>query len=591
MMTFRKWLFSALTAALFILLSVPVWSQVLDIPDGAEGQSYYTAFPVPIEVDGEFADWGEIPYQAVTTGPLMPDNPAEGGSLRFAVAADADNLYLSVQVADAHIVAGQHGIEYWFEDSVEVYINATGTQELAAYAPGVVQLTFPAANIGRAAQDAVIAGTNSEQIPVQAVTVATAEGYAIEAAIPLHTAVWQIVPSHDKRVGFQVQLNGSSEFDRNMKLGWSNTDKTADVSYLNPSVFGELIFFQQSPMPAPETQPANAAAPAENAVQSDMSSSARTRGAGFTVTGSTIYDPSGNQFVAKGVNVSGSNWVWERHTASDADLIDKCWNFNLVRVNSFLFNGEVPYPQNTVNNNLDEIVNTFTARGIVVVFEAHDRIGRYYTGNDLTTLIAWYTDLATRYRDNPYVWFDVMNEPGGRTGIDVGQWVNMHGQVIEAIRSTGANNIIIVEGAYGGQDNPFPDTSEITDSAILKYSEDILSYNGNTFSNVVFSIHTYDLWNQGDAKLAGFFEQVHAQGLALIVGEYGIYTDQDTNPAATSLFNTAPPADVGLIVWHWDGSDHNDLTTTGGGWLIDDCENPTNLSWLGQQVWDNNHAG
>ncbi len=29
-----------------------------------------------------------------------------------------------------------------------------------------------------------------------------------------------------------------------------------------------------------------------------------------------------------------------------------------------------------------------------------------------------FTNLAKRYRNNSYVWVDVMNEPGGRTGID-----------------------------------------------------------------------------------------------------------------------------------------------------------------------------
>ena len=50
---------------------------------------------------------------------------------------------------------------------------------------------------------------------------------------------------------------------------------------------------------------------------------------------------------------------------------------------------------------------------------------------------------------------------------------------------------------------------------------------------------------------------------------------------------------MGRVVWQWDGSDRNDLTASqieGGGWEINDCANPTNLSPLGKLVWADNHA-
>ncbi|MFN8528582.1 MAG: cellulase family glycosylhydrolase [Anaerolineae bacterium] len=306
---------------------------------------------------------------------------------------------------------------------------------------------------------------------------------------------------------------------------------------------------------------------------------------GFTVRNSTIYDPNGREFVANGVNVNGFNWVWQRSTVGDVDLIVDCWNFNLIRVNSFLFTGQIQYPQFTDNNDLDAIISTYTSRGIVVVLEAHDRIGSYYQGADLDVLVNWFTDLAARYRDNPYVWFDVMNEPGGRDGIDRDQWVNMHGRVIEAIRGTGAQNIIIVEGAYGGQDSP-------DDSAILRYASDILNYNGQQYENIVFSIHPYDLWAGGSGILSSFLDHARAQELTILIGEYAIYTDQDTRRATEAVFGSVLEREIGRVVWHWDGSDYNKLTentTRGGGWEINDCVNPTNLSWLGQQVWAANH--
>jgi|GEM_PF-1948235 len=592
-----------------ILLSLFSASLVhAQIPDGAEGKSYYTAFPISITVDGEFTDWDGFPRQTVKTGPIVLTSAESPSSLQFAVVADYETLYLLLEVTDPLIVANKHGEEYWFEDSVEVYINATGQLALTSYVTGVAQLNFPAASIGLPIDETIIVGTNSLQVGAKGIVVQTDNGYAIEAAIPLRTNIWNFFPVQDKRLGFQIQLNGASVLDRDMKLSWSNADQI-DESYLNPSVFGELIFWKVGdepartqvidqtptpfvapivPTPVPSTQVAAISVPAIGTDEASLL--APNMENGFTVDGANIYDPNGNVFVPKGVNVSGFNWTWTRKTIDDVGLIDQCWNFNLVRVNNWLFKGRVQYPQYEINNNLDEIVNTFTSRGIVVVFEAHDFIGSYYQNEDLDALVSWFTDLATRYANNPYVWFNIMNEPGGRTGIDVVQWVGMHGRVIEAIRGAGADNIIIVEGAFGGQDNRYANSEPVTESAILQYSQDILNYDGNSFSNIVFSIHTWDLWNQGDEKLGDYLDRAREQGLAMIVGEYGVKSDQDTQAAAESTFNTTIPRGVGRVVWHWDGSDYNDLTVSGGGWMINDCQNPTNLTWMGQKIWDDNHT-
>ncbi len=565
-----------------------VQGQDLLVPDGILGKTYNAAFPVTITLDGDFTDWNNVPEATVADGPVMPTTPDAKGVMKFASVADTNNLYFRVDVTDAHIIAGQHGINYFNEDSVEIYINATGNLALTEYQKGVVQLTVPAINIGTPLNQTILYGKDWESTGAQAIVVKTDTGYAMEVAIPLHNALWSIIPAQDGTVGFQIQVNGASEKDRDLKLSWSKAD-TTDQSYLNPSLFGQLVFYKVN-----ENVAAMAATAAPVAESTAIPKATIIPGGkGFSVTGTKIYGPDGKEFVAKGVNVNGYNWVWTRNTVNDVHLIADCWAFNLVRVNSFLFMGESKYPQYTSNNDLDAIVKTYTERGIVVVFEGHDRIGSYYSGDDLTALVAWFTDLARKYKDNPYVWFDVANEPGGRKSIDSAQWINMHGQVIKGIRDdAGANNIIIVEGAYGGQDVGNADASSVTDSAILQYGKDVVHFGGRSFQNIVFSIHTYDLWNAGDAKLAMYFDKVAELGFPMIIGEYGVRTDRDVMPAAISTFNVAIPRNIGLIVWQWEGRDDNDLTTgasEGGGWEINDCTNPTNLTWLGQQVWNDNH--
>jgi hypothetical protein len=596
MMKSAKWSYLLLigTFALIVYLRFVVMNpaptaqqSTVIVPTEIAGTTYYAATPLSITLDGNFTDWNGIPYATVTDGP-QPSPSSQDNSMQFAAVADSQNLYFSVLVTDRNIITGKHDIQYWNEDSVEIYLNATGDLSLTGYTSGVAQINIPAVNIGRPIDQTVVNGINSENVSVRAVVVATEHGYAIEAAVPLVTDVWNIVPSDGTSIGFQIQLNSASQTDRDVKLSWSALDKTADQSYRNPSLFGQLVFTTFSGSPPPTIQstaiPVGSPAPASAVSTSN-----------FKVQGSTIYDPQGNEFIAKGVNVNGYNWVWQRKTVADVDLITNCWKFNLVRVNSFLFVGDVPYPQFTDNNNLDEIVNTFTQRGIVVVFEGHDRIGRYYRDNDLKTLVDWFTDLANRYKDNPYVWFDVMNEPGGQYLLDEANWLMVHREVIRGIRDVAnAENIVIVEGAYGGQDAGTWDDQpvEADQSAIMSLADDLFSFDGKTYDNIVFSIHTYDQWNFGDEKMADYFDRIQQQNLAMIVGEYGVQTNADTQKAVESLFNTAVPRRIGRVVWHWDGGDLNDLTNAshGGGWEINDCSNPTNLSWLGQKVWDDNHT-
>lgn len=551
----------------------------------AQADDTYTArYPVSVVLDGDLTEWQGVETRRVTTGPQMTDDPALTGAFTFAALADADDLYVMVQVEDANIVAGQHGEMYWLEDSVEIYINGSGDAGLTTYTPAVVQLTVPAVNIGRPSDQSVIAGINHENVPARAAVVGTENGYAMEVAIPLRTNVWTLDPNSGAPVGFQIQVNSSSGADRDVKLSWSPHDQTDDRSYADPSVFGQLVFQSDGSQPPASEQ--TAVPPTEPPV---------TAGS-FSVQGTQILTPQGQPFVAKGVNVSGYQWVWTRPTVADADLIVDCWGFNLVRVNSFLFRGQVPYQQFDVNNDLDAIVQAFTSRGVVVVFEGHDRIGGYYEGGDLTALVDWFAGLAARYKDNPYVWFDVMNEPGGWQEVNAEKWLRVHQDVIRAIRNAGNNSIIIVEGAHGGQDASGLHGGLVSDaeSAILSLADQILNFDGQTFDNIVFSIHTYDQWNYGDAKLADFFDRVQARGLAMLVGEYGVRTNVDTTGAFRSMFATTVPRGIGRVVWHWDGGDDNDLTTgtsQGGGWEINDCANPTNLSEMGQAVWNDNHGG
>ncbi|RME82168.1 MAG: hypothetical protein D6775_11580 [Caldilineae bacterium] len=221
-------------------------------PVGVPRETYYAPFPVTITLDGDLSDWEGVPRV------LIPEKAAQitgATSVSFAAAADDRNLYFLAVVTDPHIVTGKHGSDYWNEDSVEFYINATGDLSLTAYRDGVAQITIPPLNIGRTPEETLFGGVRHETAEPRAKVVETPDGYAIEAAVPLRTQVWDITPQHGGVLGFQVHLNGASEGNRNLKVIWSKFD-TGDSSYYDPSVFGKLIFYEIGrPAPAEITPP------------------------------------------------------------------------------------------------------------------------------------------------------------------------------------------------------------------------------------------------------------------------------------------------------------------------------------------------
>lgn len=207
-------------------------------PDGTPNQLYYAPFPVPVSVDGDLSDWQGVPRVSMASAA-----GANQVKIQFAAAADDQNFYFMADVTKATIVAGTHETNYWNEDSVEVYLNATGDLSLGSYFDGVAQVTVPAVDIGKSPEESIVAGVNGDKVGAKPVVVKTDKGYALEVSIPLVSSFWDLTPAKGRTLGFQVHLNGASSTDRDTKLIWSAAD-TNDSSYQNPSVFGQLIYVE-----------------------------------------------------------------------------------------------------------------------------------------------------------------------------------------------------------------------------------------------------------------------------------------------------------------------------------------------------------
>ena len=300
----------------------------------------------------------------------------------------------------------------------------------------------------------------------------------------------------------------------------------------------------------------------------------------FKVEGTRIVDENGAAFIAKGVNVNGPYWPWPRPTLPDVPLIADVWKCNTVRLNC--------WPEfkiyNSNNTDMDGIVKAFTDKKVVVMIEQHNFTGKYPTAAELNELTNFWTALAAKYKNNEYVWFNIMNEPGGGGNVPA-DWLHAHETVIKAIRNAGAPNIIVLDEHGFGQAGGF---ASITGSGVLTYGQALTS----KYKNLLFSLHLYSNWIYGQERLTQYVDAVHAKNLALVIGEYGTAPDYSME-VATSVFKVALAKNIGRIAWAWAGDDIHDLVRTGngGGYEIDNTSGskPSNLSFVGNLVWLDNH--
>jgi len=345
---------------------------------------------------------------------------------------------------------------------------------------------------------------------------------------------------------------------------------------------------------------------------------------GFRVVGTKIIGPNGQPFIIRGVNVPGLNSPFPYKTVGHTHLIADVWKFNTVRVNCNLI---APGGAYHYSDDVDAIIRSFTQRRsnkVVVIVESHDLTGDFYgpgtshSHPTLAELSAWYKALAGRYKNNPYVWFNVTNEPGALRGNE-SKWFDEHAAVIRAIRSTGNMNPIMCDAAYWGQDIN-SDHFDRVDSAILTMGPRLLSQPAPYNKNIIFSIHLYTEWTRPkniQPVMEQWFAQARKENLAVIVGEWawGSWDPKgitDVSRAPLAFFAFGPKQGIGRIYWSWFGSDNplcrhkmdpknpghvahdpfiQNWDDAGGGWEIDrtDGRRPTNLTPAGMLAWSDNH--
>lgn len=318
----------------------------------------------------------------------------------------------------------------------------------------------------------------------------------------------------------------------------------------------------------------------------------------FQVKGTKIIDPGGQELYIKGVNINGPGWVFPRDTLQDVDLIIDTWQFNAVRLCTAM---GWEFAKNN-NTDIDSIIKAFTSRNIVVMIEVHDYTGTYppeegyRSGDDvyvypMTVLKQWWIDVANRFKDNPYVWLNIMNEPGpDDSKASAETWYKVHEEMIDAIRKTGAENIIVLDEHGWGQGSGYRGGKEFYASAIIRMGPSL----NKKYENLLYSLHVYDSWYDGQKDFERYFTDAKDLGLCVILGEFGVASGNiSQHNAVRAMYNASIPFGIGRMYWAWDDRGLPlTYSESGCGWDIEEQNGkmPSNLTWVGSLVWQDNRG-
>lgn len=333
--------------------------------------------------------------------------------------------------------------------------------------------------------------------------------------------------------------------------------------------------------------------------QANYAGKAKSEGR-FIAGGGHIYGPNGQLFVPIGANL-GTTLAFDWKGTAKTHAVDAVtWGWNCIRLNilatdtiSYSYLKTFPGLASFLNY-LDTIIAEYTALHIVVMLEAHDNPKTSGYDQDAVEgkMVAFWQAAAAKWASNPYVWYNLINEPAYTNG----SWVALHHRLAAAIRGAGAWAPIVVDAPGWGQDAGYL-SPYFTDSKYA-YETDMAPALQQRWGNTVVSNHNYGAKWDTYAKTVAWITSTRASGLAPIFGEFGYAYDGTSTAGSYALNYSAAKAvvqaskeyGVGALVWHGTHGDNYSMTADGTAFWHADPSTNTNTSELGYDVWSLTHA-
>lgn len=288
-----------------------------------------------------------------------------------------------------------------------------------------------------------------------------------------------------------------------------------------------------------------------------------------------IFDPSGQPYVPRGVNVLEGNEI------PASTLQSTMPGINFVRYAIY----DYPDP-----SKIAPYVQSLNQAGIVVELENHNNgagnagggAGQIFSGSQLSQESSWYASVAKYFISDPYVWYGTNNEPsttdssGQSDPAALSQWQL---DTYNAIRGTGNQSPIMLE--LNGWADPSSFGSGYNQAAYANMTNTIWDMHFYGWvTNMSTDQATNDQFLANAAKTAQNIKGAGGAAMPVVIGEYGnSTTGQAVDPNGTQVVNAVQNAvKTGVVggssAWAYMQGGPGDGLVDGGG----------SLTQYGQQV-------
>ena len=264
-----------------------------------------------------------------------------------------------------------------------------------------------------------------------------------------------------------------------------------------------------------------------------------SKGKGFFVIGTKLYDANGKEFRMRGTN----------KTHQDN------WSPGLAKTKSNATRWIVYFteqPERTIQDMQSPNIGGSTASKAVQIPGYWDGTCKSDSGTFNTMVNRWVRDAAKYQAFEKYMILNIANEWGDNAEA----WRDAYVAAIPKIRAAGWNGAIMVDAPNCGQ-NPAP---------VIKYGAAILA--ADPQKNVVFDIHIYGMWRDtvggvptqwnDTPDLRYTFDALRATGLAVVIGEFGPGRNVGASPTMITPARIVEEAEAHGLGWlSWSFDDNN----------------------------------
>lgn len=252
---------------------------------------------------------------------------------------------------------------------------------------------------------------------------------------------------------------------------------------------------------------------------------------GYTVSGNKLKDPTGAQVTIRGMCRPSFEWnaVGEHASYDDYALMRNKWGANAVRIS---LNQDFWLAGSSYAVTIDQQITWIRQLNMGVILDLHWNNGAQQNMADRNSITFW-KSVATRYKGNAWVMFELYNEP---RDISWDQWRNGDSSyagmqnMYDAVRLVGAENTVIV----GGLNWAF-DLSGIATHALDGY-------------NIAYATHPYDYPGKQMIDWPAAFGFAAAR-YPIIMTEFGQYCA--TNTYVVDLMNYVETLGIHWTAWAW----------------------------------------